>query len=95
MELQEACKQKRAAQLKEWSAQINLLEAKVQNAEADLKVKYSSELVELRKRQRAASENMKVLAKASGDAWAQVKETSDKIWEDLKTGLADAQAKLH
>ncbi len=95
MELQEAYKQKRAAQLNEWSAQINLLEAKVQNAEADLKVKYSSELVELRSRQRAASEKMKELAKASGDAWEQVKETSDKIWEDLKTGLADAQAKFH
>jgi hypothetical protein len=95
MELQEAYKQKRAAQLKEWSAQINLLEAKVENAEADLKIKYSNELVNLRSRQHAAAEKMKELAKASGDAWAQVKETSDKIWEDLKIGLAEAQAKFH
>ena len=95
MELQEAYKQKKAAQLNEWSAQINLLEAKVKNAEADLRVKYSSELVELRARQHAASEKMKELAKASGDAWEQVKETSDKIWDDLKTGLAEAQAKFH
>jgi hypothetical protein len=95
MELQEAYKQKRAAQLKEWSAQINLLEAKVENAEADLKVKYSTELVELRSRQRAASEKMKELAKASGEAWGQVKETSDKIWDDLKAGLAQAQARFH
>jgi len=95
MELQEAYKQKRAAQLKEWSAQINLLEAKVENAEADLKVKYSTELVELRSRQRAASEKMKELAKASGEAWVQVKETSDKIWDDLKAGLAQAQASFH
>ena len=39
MEIKEAYKQKMAAQLKQWSAQINLLEAKVKNAEADMKAK--------------------------------------------------------
>jgi hypothetical protein len=94
MEIQEAFKKKMAAQLKEWSAQINLLEAKVENAGADLKVKRAKELNELRAKQRAASEKMKELEKASGKAWEQVKETADKIWEDLKTGLADAHAKF-
>lgn len=94
MEIQEAYKQKMSAQLKEWDAQINLLEAKVENAEADMKVRAARELQELRTKQHAASEKLKELGKASGEAWDQIKATTDKIWEDLKTGVADAQAKF-
>ena len=94
MELQEAYKQKMAAQLKEWGAQINLLEAKVENAGADMRVKRAEQLHELRAKQRAASEKMKELEKDSGEAWEQVKETADKIWDDLKSGVADAHSKF-
>jgi glycerol-3-phosphate cytidylyltransferase-like family protein len=94
MEIQDAYKQKMAAQLKEWSAQIDLLEAKVENAGADMKVKRTQQLHELRAKQRAASEKMKELGKASGAAWEQVKVTADKIWDDLKAGVADAQSKF-
>lgn len=94
MEIQEAYKQKMAAQLKEWSAQINLLEAKVENAGADLKVKRAEELYALRAKQRAASEKMKELGKASGAAWEQVKATADKVWDDLKTGMAEAHSQF-
>lgn len=34
------------------------------------------------------------LEKASGEAWEQVKETADKIWDDLKAGVADAHSKF-
>ena len=94
MEMQEAYKKKMAAQLKEWSAQIDLLEAKVENAGADLSVKRASALQELRTKQRAASEKMLELEKSTGAAWMQVKETADKIWEELKSGVADAHAKF-
>ena len=94
MEIQNAYKQKMAAQLKEWGAQINLLEAKLENVGADMKVKRAEELHELRAKQHVASEKMKELEKAGGEAWEQVKETADKIWEDLKTGMADAHSKF-
>jgi hypothetical protein len=92
--IQDAYKQKMAAQLKEWTAQIKLLEAKAENAGADMKVKSAKELQELRAKQRAASEKMNELEKASGEAWEHVKETADKIWDDLKTGIADAHSKF-
>ena len=38
MEIQEAYKQKLAAQLKEWNAQIDLLRARAENAGADMTV---------------------------------------------------------
>ena len=94
MEINDAYKQKMAAQLKEWGAQIDLLEAKAANAGADIKVKQAQHLQELRAKQRAASEKMKELGKASGAAWEQVKTTADKIWDDLKAGVADAQSKF-
>ena len=94
MEIKDAYKQKMAAQLKEWDAQINLLEAKVENAGADIKVKRAQAIHELRAKQRAASEKMNELGKASGAAWEQVKTTADKIWDDLKAGIADAHSKF-
>ena len=56
MKIQNAYKEKLAAQLKEWDAQINLLEAKAGKLSADLKLKRAEEIVELRARQNAASE---------------------------------------
>ncbi|MFA6971992.1 MAG: hypothetical protein WC208_11405 [Gallionella sp.] len=94
MEIQEAYKQKMAAQLKEWTAQINLLEARVENAGADMAVKRAEALQELRAKQRVAAEKMLELEKSTGEAWGQVKETADKVWEDLKNGVADAHSKF-
>lgn len=94
MEIQDAYKKKMAAQLKEWNAQISLLEARVENAGADMAIKRAEALHELRAKQSAASEKMQELEKSSGEAWGQVKETADKIWEDLKAGITDAQSKF-
>ena len=94
MEMHEAYKKKLAAQLKEWGAQIDLLEARVENAGADLSVKHAKALQELRAKQRLASEKMLELEKSTGAAWGQVKESADKIWEDIKAGVADVHAKL-
>lgn len=94
MDLQEAYKQKMAAQLKEWSAQIDLFEAKAENAGADMKVRRAEELDGLRAKHRTAHEKLRDLEKASDEAWEQVKETADKIREDLKTGMADARARF-
>ncbi|HEX5336993.1 MAG TPA: hypothetical protein VFW53_00995 [Gallionella sp.] len=94
MELKDAYRQKMETQLKEWRAQIDLLEAKIENSGADMRVKRAQELHELRKKWNAASEKMHELEKSSGEAWEQVKETADKIWEDLKAGVASAHDKF-
>ena len=73
-----------ASELKEWSAQIDLLAAKTENAEEDVKLKYAEELNVLRAKQQAAAEKMKELEEASDDAWETVKETADKVWNDLR-----------
>jgi outer membrane murein-binding lipoprotein Lpp len=94
VEIQEAYKQKMAAQLKEWGAKIDLLEAKAGNMAADVKVKHAEQLHELRAKQRAVSDKMKEMEKAGGEAWEQVKKTADKLWDDLKAGVTDVQSKF-
>jgi len=92
MELYDAYKQKMAAQLKEWNAQIDLLGAKAENAGADMKVKHAETLHRLRAQQHLASEKMQELEKAGGETWEQVKKTADKIWADLKEGVSAAHS---
>lgn len=94
MKIHDAYREKMSAQLKEWNAQINLLEAKVGKAGADMKLKHAEELVKLRATQSAAAEKMKELEKATGEAWDQTKETADTIWEELKNGVAAARSKF-
>ena len=94
MQEQDVYKQKKAAQLKEWGAQIDLLEAKLENTRADMKVEGARQLKALRAQHRVASEKLKEFGKASGEAWEQIKTTADTIWDDLKSGVADAKAKF-
>jgi hypothetical protein len=94
MEIQTVYQQKKAAQLKEWGAQINLLEAKIENMGATLKVERTEQMKALRAKENAANEKMKELGKASGEAWEQVKVTAEKVWDELKVGVAEAHAKF-
>jgi recombinational DNA repair ATPase RecF len=94
MENQNAYQQKMAAQMKVWSAQIDLLDAKMENVGADIKLRRLEEIQALRAKQLAASEKMRELGRSTGEAWQQVKLTADKLWDDLKTGIGQAQAKF-
>ena len=94
MGVHKAYKEKMEAQLKEWSSQINLLEAKMENLTADMKVKWAEEIKEIRVKQQAASDKMEELGKASDESWEQAKATADKMWSDLKDGLADIHSKF-
>jgi len=87
-------KQKMSAQLKEWGTQIDLLETRMDKFAADMKIMRIEEIQALRTKQHAAADKMKELGKATGDAWEQVKITADRMWDDLKNGVSDAQSKF-
>ena len=80
--------EKLASELKEWSAKIDSLVAKAEDASAEVKLRCIEDFNALRSQEQAAIDKMKELEAASGDAWLQAKETADVVWADLKTGLA-------
>ena len=82
------------AELKEWSAQIDVLTAKAEKATAEAKLKHLEELDALRAKQHAAGEKITQIEEASGEAWVEVKQTADKVWDELRTGIASATSKF-
>jgi len=53
-----------------------------------VKLKYAREVDKLRDKQRMASEKMKEMEEAGDDAWEKVKDTMNKVVDDLKAGIA-------
>ena len=83
-----------ATQLKTWSAEIDVLQAKAEIAADDVKLKYQQEIEALRVKERTAEEKIKELKDSSGDAWETIKDTTEHVWHDLRTGLAGVADKF-
>ena len=94
MELQIAYKKKMAAQLKEWGAQLDLMEAKAKNLNADIEVKRASELYDLREKLNSAAIKMNEYEKTTGEAWDEIRVTADNVWDEIKTGFSSALLKF-
>lgn len=94
MENRDAYKEKMAAQLEAWSDQIDALDVRVMNADAEIKLQRAEEMHELRVRRNHASEKMKELDEASVEAWGHVSKRTAKVMENLKTGVNAAQARF-
>lgn len=75
MKTKDAFKLEMEAQLKEWSAQISLMEARMENPGSVMQGK-------------PAVESIETVDAVSVATWGEVKESADKIWDDLKAGFA-------
>lgn len=84
-----------AAQLKDWSAEIDLLSAKADAAAASAKLHYVEELDALRAKQQEAHTKLKELQDSGGEGWDALKATADKVWNDLSTGLKEVVSKFN
>ncbi len=94
MDSKEAYKQKLNAQLKEWSAQISLINAKIENKGADMRLKYAKELDSVKEKQDEVIQKIKDLDQATEESWEKVKVTTDQILNDLKTGVNNILSKF-
>ena len=94
MDTLSAYKEKMAAQLKEWEAQIDLLEAKMETLGADIRLKRREEIEKLRIKRQVVADKMQELGNAGGQAWEETKLTADKLWADLKAGLTEIRNKF-
>ena len=94
MEDREAYKKKMAAQLEEWSDQLDALEARVMKENAEIKLRRAEEMHELRVRRNHASEKIKELDEASVEAWGHVSKRTAKVMENLKAGVNAAHSRF-
>ncbi len=78
------------AQLKEWSAQIALLNAKADKAKAEVKVEYYKIIENLQGKQDTARTKLQELKTAGDDAWDDLKTGAENVWTDVKNAFNSA-----
>ncbi len=83
-----------ATELRDVSAQIDELTTRTNNAAALVKLNYEEDLQALRDKQHAAVEKMQELEAHRGEAWEELKDTAEIVWNDLRTGVASAVSKF-
>ena len=79
----ESTRQKLSAQLDQWSAEIDRLEAKAREAEADAQLRYMSEVEELRERKEEAIQRLRELSDASERAADDMVAGAERAWKEL------------
>ncbi|HET6845793.1 MAG TPA: hypothetical protein VFH29_03105 [Anaerolineales bacterium] len=94
MATKEAYRQKLEAQLKEWDAKLAQLSAKAQKATAEARIKYENELESLKGRQVAAHRAFAELGQRSENAWEDMKDGVEKIWDEMNKAIEGAAARF-
>ncbi|MCK9419993.1 MAG: coiled coil domain-containing protein [Nitrospirae bacterium] len=82
------------AQVKEWSAQIELLKAKADKAKAEAKIEYYKAIDALQDKQNEAKVKLRELKAAGDEAWEDLKAGAEKAWDDVKTAYHDASSRF-
>lgn len=85
---------KLAAQLKEWSARIDELEAKAGTAKAGVKEGYEKRIHELKEKRDALAQRLQETRKSSDEAWGTLKVGLDNAWKELKDAITAAREKF-
>jgi len=94
MDKKEEYIQKLDAQLREWSAKIDELNAKAEKAKGDIKTEYTKQLEALEALRESALKKLAEITEASEQAWEELRTGAEKAWHELKTSLDNAMAKF-
>jgi len=89
-----AYEEKYDAQLREWSAEIVLLNAKADKAKAEAKIEYYKTIETLQGKHDAARTKLQELKTASDDAWEDLKAGAEKVWTEVKTTFQSATSRF-
>ncbi len=94
MDSKEAYREKLEAQMREWSAKVDLLKAKADQAEAEAKIEYNKAIEDLRRRKEALQAKVKELQDASDAAWRDIKAGTEKAAAELRDAVQSALSKF-
>lgn len=82
--------EKMKAKLDEISAEVSRLEAKAKGAEADLRIKYQSEIDQLKERREEAKLKLAEFQRAGDGAWQDLKIGMQGAWDILDEAVKSA-----
>jgi len=78
------------AQLDEWSADIDKLQAKAQKAEADLQLEYQEQIDKARSLRESVQHQLSELQDAGEQAWREFKSSVESARDELQSALNKA-----
>ncbi len=85
---------KLAAQLKEWSAKIDELEARARSAKVDMKTEYEKQIGQLKEKRDEATKKFQELKGSSAQAWDTLKSGAESAWTEMKNAITTAKEKF-
>lgn len=78
--------------LDEWSAQIDELDAKARQSQAEAKEQLQARVNELKNKRQEVQVKLSQLTGASTETWETMKTGAEVLWEDLKQTLSESKA---
>ena len=78
----------------EWNNDIDRLQAKADQAKADIQVEYKKQVAELKDKRQDLYRRMSELKKASETAWEDMKSGLDSAWEAMGESIKSAQSRF-
>ena len=94
MNKKQAYEEKLKAQLNQWTAEIDVLKAKAEKAEAEAKVNYQETIEDLQEKRSRANEKLQDLRRAGDDAWEDLKEGIEEAWSSLGASIKSAMSRF-
>ncbi|HEY3378760.1 MAG TPA: hypothetical protein VGL77_14830 [Armatimonadota bacterium] len=94
MDTREAFVAKLKAQLDEWNADIDKMEARARQAQADKQIAYNEHLVTLKQHRDTAQQQLAQVQQSSGDAWEEMKLGIEAAWARIAEAFTHARARL-
>lgn len=94
MSEKEAYQEKLKAQLKEWQARIDILQAKAEKANAEVKLKYYRQVDDLRVKRDLIQKRYEELRLSGEDAWREIKTGLEQSRTDIKEAFERAAKKF-
>ncbi|WP_421621288.1 hypothetical protein [Alkalilimnicola ehrlichii] len=78
------------AKIDEWNADIEKLQAKARQAEAEARIRYHDQIEELRRQRNRAEENLKEARGASEEAFREMRTRLEGAWDDISKAFRKA-----
>lgn len=85
--------EKLKAQMDQWDAEIDKLEAKAREAQADQRVRHEEAVQDMRQRRDEAQKMLKRVQEASAASWKDLRTGFDAAWSDVSKAMDRAMAR--